>query len=334
LWRTDIARRFNGAKVDTTDLGVPVEYDRDRLYGGYELVRSFGRRFKYDLSLGIEADRGVYHSLDLSGYSQAAVADFTERVLPVSDQRVGPFVQLHAHRTDYRSLLDVEALGLQEDYRRGHDLLLRMYTGIGALGSTRDLVGSQASLSYTLPLADGFIRPVVSSTIEYASQNRDDAVIQGALRFVSPRLGFGRLIIDGLFADRYRNYSNRYYALGAENRLRGYVKPITGSNVIAVNTELRSTSIDILSAQVGAVAFYDAANAWYPNDPFKLKQSVGVGVRVLFPQFDRIVMRADWGFPLTPGPGYSTFPGAFFFSFGQAFNMPGVPVPSVLTEKL
>jgi hypothetical protein len=252
-------------------------------------------------------------------------------------------VQLHTHRTDYRSLLEVEALGLQEDYRRGHDVLLRLYAGSRALGSTRDLIGSQASLSYTLPIADGFIRPVVSSTIEYASQNRSDALVQAALRFVSPRLGFGRLIIDGLFADRYRNYSNRYYALGAENRLRGYVKPITGTSQISVNTELRSTSVDILSAQVGAAAFYDVGNAWYPNEPFLLKQSVGVGLRVLFPQFDRIVMRADWGFPLTVAQKgnrldndlpVSTFPGTFFFSFGQAFNMPGVPVPSVLTEKL
>jgi hypothetical protein len=332
LWRNDIARRFNGAQVDTTRAGIPVEYTRDRLYGGYELVRSFGRRFKYDLSLGVEADRGVYHSFDLSNYSEAAVDAFIATVLPVSDQRVGPFVQLHAHRTDFRSLLDVEALSLQEDYRRGHDLLLRMYAGSSALGSTRDLIGSQASLSYTLPVADGFVRPVLSSTIEYASRSRDDALIQVALRFVSPRLGFGRLIVDGLFADRYRNYSNRYYALSTDNRLRGYVKPITGSSLISVNTELRSTSIDILSAQVGAAAFYDVGNAWFPDQPFKLKQSVGVGLRVLFPQFDRIVLRADWGFPLTPG--YSTFPGAFFLSFGQAFTMPGVPVPSVLTEKL
>jgi hypothetical protein len=332
LWRTDIARRFNGAKV-ATRAGIPVEYDRDRLYGGYELVRSFGRRFKYDLSVGIEADRRVYHTLDLSGYPQAATELFIAKELPVSDQRVGPFVQLHAHRTDYRSLLEVETLGLQEDYRRGHDLLLRMYAGSSALGSTRDLIGSQASLSYTQPVVDGFIRPVLSSSIEYASLARDNALLQAALRVVSPRLGFGRLIIDGVFFDRYRNYSNVRYALGGDTRLRGYVPgKFVGANLVAVNTELRSSSFDILSAQVGAAAFYDVGDANDRIDKFRLKQSVGLGIRVLFPEFDRIVLRADWGFPLTPG--YPTFPGAFFLSFAQAFGMPGVPVPSVLTEKL
>jgi len=332
LWRTDVARRFTGAVV-ATRAGIPVEYSRDRLYGGYELVRSFGRRFKYDLSIGIEADRRVYRKDDLSNYRPLSAAIFVAKELPVSDQRVGPFVQLHAHRTDYRSLLDVETLGLQEDYRRGHDLLLRLYAGSSAIGSTRDLIGSQASFSYTLPVADGFVRPVVSSSIEYASLNRDDALLQTALRIVSPRFGFGRLMIDGEFFDRYHNYLNRRYALGGDNRLRGYAPgAFPGASVIALNTEFRSTSLDILSAQVGAAAFYDVGDASDQIDRFRLKQSVGVGVRVLFPEFDRIVMRADWGFPVSPG--YPTFPGGFFLSFGQAFTMPNVPVPSVLTEKL
>src|SRR5204863_2349000 len=39
LWLSDIARRFVGVTVDTT-AGIPVEYNRDRLYRGYEPVRS------------------------------------------------------------------------------------------------------------------------------------------------------------------------------------------------------------------------------------------------------------------------------------------------------
>lgn len=331
LWRTDIARRFAGAELDTT-AGIPVEYNRDRLYGGYELVRSFGRRFKYDLSAGFEADRRAYSPRDLSNYPPAAAQRFIDQELPLSDQRVGPFVQLHAHRTDYRSLLEVETLGLQEDYRRGHDLLLRLYGGIGALGSTRDLVGTQASFSYTQPIADGFVRPVVSSTIESASLNRNDALFQAALRVVSPRLGFGRLILDGEFFDRYHNYLNRRYALGGDNRLRGYVTPFTGSSLVAMNAELRTTSVDILSAQVGAAAFYDSGDAADEVAKLRLKHSAGLGLRVLFPEFDRIVMRVDWAFPLSPG--YQSLPGVFTLSFDQAFGMPGVPVPSVLTEKL
>ena len=332
LWRRDIARRFVGVNVATRN-DIPVEFDRDRLYGGYQLVRSFGRRFKYDLSFGVEAERRAYSPGDLSAYPASAVRAFTARELPVSDQRVSPFVQLHAHRTDYSTLLEVETLGLQEDFRRGHDLLLRLYAASSQVGSTRDLLGSQATLAYTLPIGDGFVRPVLGSNIEYASRGRNDALFQAAARFVSPRLGFGRLIVDGAFFDRYQNYLNRRFALGGDNRLRGYAPGrFTGASLVAMNAELRTTSLDILSAQVGAAAFYDVGDVSDRVDRFQLKQSAGVGLRVLFPEFDRIVMRADWGFPLSPG--YGALPGAFYLSFSQAFAMPGVPVPSVLTETL
>ena len=342
LWRHDIERRFHGIDVASYDARataqndrIPVAYNRDLLYGGYQLVRSFGRRFKNDLSFGVEAARYEYGTPNLSAYNRLAVAEFARAELPVSDQRVSPFVQLHAHRTDYNSLLDVETLGLQEDFRRGHDLLLRLYPASEAIGSTRTMLGSLAILSYTVPIGDGLIRPLLGSRLEYGSRGRDDALFEGDLRFVSPRLGFGRLVIDGKYLDHARNYLNDRFVLGGENRMRGYaVGAFRGTNLVAASGELRSTSIDILSAQVGAAAFYDVGDAYDDVRKLLLKQDAGVGLRVLFPEFDRIVFRADWAFPLTRGLGYSAFPGAFFVSFAQAFTMPQIAVPSVLTQTL
>ena len=151
---------------------------------------------------------------------------------------------------------------MQEDFRRGHDLVLRLYPAASALGSTRDLLGSLATLSYTFPVADGLLRPLLGSRLEIASRGRDDALFEASLRFVSPRLGFGRLILDGLFLDRARNYLNRRFSVGGDGRLRGYAPgEFVGANVIAANAELRTTSIDLLSLQVGLAAFYDVADA-------------------------------------------------------------------------
>ena len=348
LWRNDIARRFRGLYVRTfhpdlstslpdpyraTRTGIPEVYDRDQLYGGYEVVRSFGKRFKYDFTLGTEAVRNVARARDLSGYAPAQAASFIKNWLPVSDQRISPFIQLHAHRTDYRSLIDVETLGLQEDFRRGHDLLLRVYAASSSIGSTRSLVGSLSALSYTLPIGDGLLRPVVAARIETASQGRNDALFEGRLRFVSPRLGFGRLILDGQIEDHARNYFNTLFGVGGDDRLRGYVTgALVGVNLVAASAELRTTSIDLFSAQVGGAVFYDAADTPNNFQHVFLRQGAGVGLRILFPEFDRIVFRADWGFPITPG--YQTFPGAFFISFKQAFEMPGISPPSVLTQTL
>ncbi len=340
LWRHDVARVFRGIRVRTFDVRVgaevqhiPEQFQRDRLYGGYQLTRSFGRRFKYDLSVGIEAVRSAYEAGDLSAFDPRAGALFLRDELPTSDQRISPFVQLHAHRTDYSSLIEVETLGLQEDYSRGHDLLLRLFPASSSLGSTRSLLGSLAQLSYTFPIADGLLRPLLASRLEYATRNRNEALFEADLRFVSPRLGFGRLVLDGQLLDRARNYSNAKTLLGGDNRLRGYEPGVAqGASSVVANAELRSSSVDILSAQVGAAAFYDVGDAADQFSQFQLKQDAGVGLRILFPEFDRIVFRADWGFPLSPG--YQTFPGAFFVSFAQAFGMPQVVAPSVLTETL
>ncbi len=340
LWRHDIARRFVGVEVASYDAQatpgddhIAEQYDRDRLYGGYQLVRSFGRRFKHDLSLGIEAERRAYVATQLSGLDPRAAAEFTQRRLPVSDQRISPFIQLHAHRTDYGSLIEVETLGLQENFRRGHDLVLRLYPASSSLGSTRSLIGSLSELSYTFPIGDGLLRPLLASQLQYAAHGRDDALFEAALRFVSPRFGLGRLVLDGLLLDRYRNYLNRRFVLGGDSRLRGYaVGAFQGASEVAMSAELRTTSIDVFSAQLGAAAFYDAGDANDRVRHFHLKQGAGVGLRVLFPEFDRIVLRADWGVPLSPG--YQTLPGTLFISFGQAFAMPAVDVPNVLSESL
>jgi len=340
LWDNEIARRYIGvgvgafdARVTAVDDRIPETYRADRLYGGYQLERSFGHRFKFDVSVGAEGLRAIYRTQDLSAFDPAAVAEFGRRFLPVSDQRVSPFVQLHAHRTDYVSLIEVETLGLQEDFRVGHDFAVRVYPASTALGSSRDLIGVQSGASYTVPVGDGLIRPVVNSRVEYAAHARNVVTLETDLRVVSPRLGFGRLVLDGQFLDRPRNYLNAHSLLGGDGRLRGYAfSGFRGANLLAASAEFRTSSVDLFSAQVGAAAFYDVAGVADDLNALHMKQGAGLGLRVLFPEFDRIVFRADWGFPLSPG--YATFPGALYISFKQAFGMPGVVAPEVLSTTL
>jgi len=283
--------------------------------------------------VGAEGLRAIYRTQDLSAFDPAAVAEFGRRFLPVSDQRVSPFVQLHAHRTDYVSLIEVETLGLQEDFRVGHDFAVRVYPASTALGSSRDLIGVQSGASYTVPIGDGLIRPVVNSRVEYAAHARNVVTLETDLRVVSPRLGFGRLVLDGQFLDRPRNYLNAHSLLGGDGRLRGYAfSGFRGANLLAASAEFRTSSVDLFSAQVGAAAFYDVAGVADDLNALHMKQGAGLGLRVLFPEFDRIVFRADWGFPLSPG--YATFPGALYISFKQAFGMPGVVAPEVLSTTL
>jgi hypothetical protein len=345
-WNTGITRRFIGVTPRFFDgrpraerlanpscpssdsRCIPWVYHSDRQLAAYEVTRSYGRAFKHDITVGMEADRRAYRVTDPTGKDPAAVAAFIRNQVPVSDTRLSPFAQLRSYESRFLRVLDFNTLGLQEDYRLGHEMILRAYPAAESLGSSRDMIGAFAGLSYTVPLGSGLGRLLGISVIEYELHGRYDAAAEVDLRVVSPRLGFGRFVYDGVVFNRYQNYLNRQLALGGDTRLRGYPpEQFIGKDLVASNVEFRSRPIEILSAHLGAAVFYDAGDAFDGFDNLELKHGVGVGLRALFPQANRFVARADWGFPLSPG--YSTWPGAFFFTFGQAFGMPQLTPPSI-----
>jgi hypothetical protein len=99
---------------------------------------------------------------------------------------------------------------------------------------------------------------------------------------------------------------------------------------VALNAELRTPSVDLLSMHTGLAAFFDAGDVAVRFRDLRPKQSAGVGLRILFPQFDRVVLRGDWAFPFEPPHGYRTFPGAFYIAYEQAFTMPALAYPTVM----
>lgn len=335
-WLDETTRRFSGLTEDvydgqrgvsdglcTADAScIPYQYSTHHWVSRLELLRSFGRVLKYNLSGGIEADRRKFGLASLAdgNYDPAVLAAFERSEVPTSDTRLSPFVQLEAYSARYLRTLDLETLGLQEDVRLGHRAIVKLYPASSAFASTRDLLGSYAGLSYTLALGDGLLRAMGSSTIEYEFSGRHDAMVQAGLRVATPRLGFGRIIYDGTLAGRYENQLNRHFTLGGESRPRGYpTSSLFGDHIVAHSIEYRTSSFELLSAQVGGALFFDAAAASQSFASFDLKQSAGGGLRIQFPQFDRAVFRADWGYPFDPEE--STPLGAVFVTFGQAFDL-------------
>jgi hypothetical protein len=180
-----------------------------------------------------------------------------------------------------------------------------------------------------------------------------DASIEPAIHVVSPTALIGRFVLDAHFLYRFTNYLNQIEYLGGDTRLRGYpANYFIGYNVLDSNLEFRTHSVDILTAQIGLVAFYDvgdAFNTWgsgpasfcrvsgnaasaSPPTNFCPMQSLGTGLRIVFPQLDRLVFRGDIGFPLgegralpfqgSPGAADRLPPVSFFITLGQAFTTP------------
>jgi hemolysin activation/secretion protein len=137
------------------------------------------------------------------------------------------------------------------------------------------------------------------------------------------------VLVDGTIRDRFENHLNPLTSLGGENRLRGYrTLAFVGPNYFATNFEVRSRPIEILSVQCGAAAFYDIGDAFASFKEMKLKQGVGAGLRLGFPQIQRSVFRVDFGFPLTPGvPQAET---TIVAQFEQAFPVPRLAAPGLV----
>jgi hypothetical protein len=339
VWRNEVTRRFVGAKLAGFDAratpgkdGIPYLFRSDFLAGSYIVTRSFGGSnavpssgtIKHDLSLGVAADRRVFRTDDLSRFDPVAASEFVRRAVPMSDTRIGPTFEYHTYSTRFRRLLDVNTLALQEDYLVGHDLSIKLYPVTTALNSSRDFMGISASAAYTVPLGDGLARAVVESVTEIERTRLADASLFIRARVHTPSFGFGRLVFDVRFLDRYNNYLNRMSELGGDTRLRGYpTKAFIGSNVFSANLELRTRPMEIWSCQLAGATFVDVGDAFDSADELRLKQSAGFGIRFLLPQLDRVVMRADWGLPLTRGyKEPDSFPGDIIFTFQQAFPMP------------
>jgi hypothetical protein len=314
---------------------VPWEYATRTYFAQESVTRSFGWDVKHDLSLGAFVDlRAFRTTARQADDSPSLVAAFFAQNVPRSDNRVAPFVEYHGYRSRFIRMLDFQTLGLQEDYRLGHEIYVRVYPIPKALGSTLDVVGVYGAANYTLAFGEGLVRGTVETVTEGNPNGLTQASIGGGGQVVSPRLGFGRLIYDFGIINRYRNYLNQETFLGGDGRLRGYPSNfLVGSDFVISNLELRSRPIELLhTVELGAALFYDVGDAAFGLDKIHLKQGVGAGIRALFPQLDREVFRVDFGFPVGDGRNLAgVSPWTFFIAFQQAFALPtltGVALPS------
>jgi hypothetical protein len=340
-WAADVAysagvvRRYVNAQVATFDSSrtpnlldnIPNQYKTQAFGASVGVTRSFGWGFKNNFGLTMNASTTACDTFDLSAYNPVAVEHFKERFVPICETRVYPALSWATFSNDYLRTLDINTLALQEDYRLGHTVSASVYPVRKALGSTRDLVGVSASAGYGVALGDGLAAASVSTFAENADDRLSDASVSGGMTVVTPRLGFGRIVMSSSFVNRYKNYLRGRTITGGDDRLRGYPSNyFLGKDAVFYNLELRTTSVEFLKAAFGAVAFFDAGDAAQGFDMLHAKQSVGFGIRALFPQVNRLVFRADLAFPLKRGPFPETGiptkvdPVGFFFSFGQAFG--------------
>ncbi len=319
----EIFRRFVGTKVRTYDAvvtperdSVPFIYDAEHISGNVSVTRSFGSDVKHDFTFSAGVSRAAYHPEEgpdpLFGVvprddliDPAAQAEFNREQIPRSETQNGPVLQYHLYLNEFASLLDVETMSLQESFVMGPEAYVGFYPVLQAFGSTRDFFGWHGALAYTHRLDTGFFRTYLAATVETELRDEggvgvSDAYAQAGVRVVTPSFVVGRLIFDGTAYQRLENHARALLRLGGDGRLRGYPTGLfLGENLVASNVEYRSRALQLWTVMLSGALYYDVGDA-YDGTDLRLKQGAGFGLRILFPQLERSVLRVDWGFALTP----------------------------------
>jgi hypothetical protein len=348
-WQNDIFRDYSqgqvGAWVDprtgcnpsnpTPACVVPFAFHQRVYQAQYELTRSFGWTHNHDFTLAANITRAAYetpaYETQFVGANPLTIRDFVN-ALPVSETRAGPSLQYHTYEWRFLRVVDFDTLALQEDYRIGYDVALRAYPAFKALGSSRNVTALYGAAQYTWPVRDGLIRLIFESDAQPDQSGVADAFIRPTAHLVTPSIGgAGRIVVDGTWLWRWRNYLRQFELLGNGDRLRGYpTNFLSGPNLLAYNVEFRTRPVEILSAEIAGIAFYDVGDAYGGGRPFQPYQSVGAGLRGLIPWLDRTVFQLDFGVPverpINPATGATIAPYNFVLSFGQAFPTPTIPV--------
>ncbi len=328
--RRDVYRLFSGGALalvndPLTGDNLPYSFGRNLFQGSASVTRSFGREVKQDVSGGwILYTRHFANPILTLPTQPQSLVDFDNTVVPVDEQAGMLFARYHFHLPKYVRLEDISTFALAEDFQLGPDLVLEGHVAEPTFGFDSKFYEASAALYYRWYFNDDIL--TLGTTLSGRFQPDDPGGVNWVneigtvqLTNASPQFGIFRLHTQLQMIRRNRDQQRDVTTLGGDNLLRGYPSAFfIGPNSWATNFELRTRPAEFHTIYAGAALFADAGDAYTSGADAQLLASVGFGLRLVFPQFNRSVLRFDVGMPLVTGAGVS---GASFVSqFGQAFD--------------
>ncbi len=294
-----------------TSYSLPQIYKHTNFNLSAGVARSFGHKYKTNLSAGYNLRSRKYEltqSYDLlppdvkKAYEQAAV--------PVQDQAGSLSAGVYFYEARYIRLHNIQTLGLTEDFRLGPSVSLEASWANPAFGFAQHSLRLDLNLGYRIDILGDLLsvsmsagaRYMPSHGMEAVSTSWIDQVYQVELENVSQSLwGIGRLLVRLKYAYSQYSRTRTLYTLGGDSTLRGFATGFTsGQRLLNINLEFRTRPWVIHTMHLGLVAFYDGGDAYgfSAGEDFHYHQAVGIGIRWLFPQFDKGTLRIDLGIPM------------------------------------
>ncbi|HEY3357967.1 MAG TPA: BamA/TamA family outer membrane protein [Polyangia bacterium] len=312
---------------------VPRVYDMMEIASEASVTRSFGRAFKHDVTGGLGAYRYQYTPPAGFPFDEVTRQRYVALSLPRSEDAAYLLLGYRDRATRYVRLRNIESFALTEDYLLGHDASLTAQLAANPGQATQSFAGAVLKSQYRWYRADDLLTVWLNAQTRWQPGLPDigragpfaNTTLDTGVRNVSPRFWVGRLHAQVRTILRDNHLDRATSTLGGDTGLRGYPSAaFEGGSLFQVNAEYRTNPVNFYTLHLGLVGFYDGGAVFGadPRNPeqtlaFNYFQSVGAGLRAVFPQFDKYALRADLGVPLSAQRG--SFGTWFSFSFGQVF---------------
>jgi surface antigen Omp85-like protein len=323
VWRVQPVRVFRGAEVWQLPYPeggtVPYIYDARELSGSTLYLRSWGSRFKLDAGGGLGAYHRRYGAPADADLDEARRAWLRDTLLPRSEDATYVLAYARVWETRYEVMRDVDSYALSEDFQVGPYVTATARYAPALLASSSSFAEVGVTARYRVRLGDALTSVTTAASIrrwlggeaggEWANRRWATEVQQ-----VSPKVLGGRFVARALLDVNRDDLNERVLLLGGGNGLRGASpEAYSGKRMALLNLEYRTRPLVLYTVHLGGVLFYDAGTAF--DEAPSVVHTVGLGVRLLFPQFNTFPFRFDFGYVLNgerPPVG-----GRFSFSGGQ-----------------
>jgi hypothetical protein len=258
---------------------------------------------------------------------------FDTRVVPRERRESGPLLSYELFTPTYVTFENLATFGQSENVRVGPSFSLSSRVPLRALGSNTSSWVVNGITGYTWAPAGFLIDARVELVGRLERERLVDQRVIAQLRGASPVLFKAFRVVARANWDARRNDTlNTFVALGSSNGLRGYKSQelsAVGASRLLTNVELRSVPFLAWEAvHVGAVAFWDMGTVYERRGAFSLAHAVGLGLRVLFPQLNRLPFSFDAGAALDAPSGEPAFRLVPTIKDGQAVPLTAIEDPT------
>jgi hypothetical protein len=302
---TRVARQLQAGKIlpyQPVEGGPSANRVWRQVYRTAAIGGSYRRGHAFKQSFGLGWD---YRQLTVEPNGETDLPDtleegFRRDVLPRARTENGPYASYDILMPRWVTFVNLGTYGQSENVRVGPSTSVSVRAPLSQLGSTSDSWVLGGSAGFVQAPGGGLIEARASASLRYESERLVDQVASAYVRGATPVISFFRFAARVAIESRRRDTSRSLVALGASNGLRGYTSQRFygyGASRLLANFELRTLPIEWQAVHLGGVLFYDVGSVHAELATVKPHHAVGLGVRILFPQFNRYPFSFDAGVP-------------------------------------